>query len=304
MTEPNKRHKPNDEGMEWCVTFDQTQGLRTLIDVVCNILTRVNLRVIYDGKKKTHFLCIDSIDPQHVCMIQARLSCEKAEMSSEEVEFCVDSTILNNCLKNVPTHYSLDLMKSRDSADVILSAYETLSNSHSQTYELNTLVDDSETMQLNDMSYKWTVEIDLFTLRGIVKMSQTLRAQTVEFSVKEPKGTQKDLKYTVFGIDAKGDASVRHNFHSATRQEQTGTDSAFVIRAATDSTSTSAVAESSLSKVYSDAFSAVYLNHFLKSMERQIITMKLSPDKPLILHYPLGPELSYICFVLAPKTTE
>ena len=87
---------------------------------------------------------------------------------------------------------------------------------------------------------------------------------------------------------------------------------------------------------YSDSFSTSYLNYFLKSMERQIITMKLSKvirclpppashsrpasqsrhasphivshrlllqDKPLILHYPLGADMSYICFVLAPKTS-
>ena len=48
----------------------------------------------------------------------------------------------------------------------------------------------------------------------------------------------------------------------------------------------------------------INLNFFLKSMERQIITMKLSQDKPLIVHYPLGADKSYICFVLAPKTAE
>ena len=51
-------------------------------------------------------------------------------------------------------------------------------------------------------------------------------------------------------------------------------------------------------------FSASYLNLFLKSMERQIITMKLSQDRPLLVHYPLGADKSYICFVLAPKTAE
>ena len=55
---------------------------------------------------------------------------------------------------------------------------------------------------------------------------------------------------------------------------------------------------------YEERYSAQYLNFFLKSMERQIITMKLSADQPLIIHYPLGADRSYICFVLAPKAED
>ena len=29
--------------------------------------------IVYDERRGAHYLCIDSIDPQHVCMIQARL---------------------------------------------------------------------------------------------------------------------------------------------------------------------------------------------------------------------------------------
>lgn len=301
MTSASKKQKTINEDVEWKITFDQTQGLRTMIDVICNILTRVNLRITYDEKKDLYFLCIDSIDPQHVCMIQARLCCEKTSNIKEDIQFCVDSVILNNCLKSVPSHYSLDLYKEKTSADVVMCAYETLSNSHSLSFELNTLIDESETMQLTDMDYKYTIEIDLSTLRQIVKMSMTLRAGNIEFVVKEPT-IQDKVKHSVFTIAAKGDASITHNFYSATVQED-DTASGCVIKAATDSTSTIAQG-SKLKSVYGDAFSAQYLNYFLKSMERQMITMKLSQDKPLILHYPLGAEKSYICFVLAPKTTD
>ena len=298
-----KRHKPNDDNVDWCVTFDQTQGLRTLVDVVSNILTRVNFRLIYDQKRDTHFLCIDSIDPQHVCMIQARLICEKTVNITSEVDFCVDSGILNLILKSIPSHYSIDLKRKRSSADILINAYETLSNSHQTNFEIPTLVDDSESMKLSDMEYKYTIEIDLSTLRQIVKMTMSLRANQLELSVRKPKdqGDGKVVRAT-FTIGSRGDAMQAHNFHSATVSEGAGKGDSYVIRAATDSTAPEDNDVDDTELVYSDMFSAQYLNFFLKSMERQIITMKLANDRPLLVHYPLGAEKSYICFVLAPKS--
>ena len=296
------KKRKRDGELEWRVTFDQTQGLRTLVEVVTNILTRVNFRIVYDTKRATHFLCIDSIDPQHVCMIQARLLCEKTYNLESTTDFCVDSGILNLILKSVPAHYSLDLTKYSDSADIMMKAYETLSNSHHTEFVLPTLVDDSETMQLTDMSYKYTIEIDLGTLRQIVKMSMSLRAQQLDFMVKQPPDKAVGILHTTFTISSHGDATQSHNFHSATVTESGETENC-VIRAATDSTSPDSGQKNS-EVVYSDSFSAQYLNFFLKSMERQIITMKLSQDKPLIVHYPLGADKSYICFVLAPKTAD
>lgn len=297
-----KRQKTGDDDVEWQVTFDQTQGLRTLVEVVSNILTRVNFRLIFDQKRNMHFLCIDSIDPQHVCMIQARLICEKTVNITDEVDFCVDSAILNLILKSIPSHYSIDLMRNRSSADIHIKAYETLSNSHQTNFEIPTLVDDSESMKLSDMEYKYIIEIDLGTLRQIVKMTMSLRANQLELSVRKPKDeSEGKVVRTTFTIGSNGDARQAHNFHSATVSEGGEKGDTYVIRAATDSTAPDGGVDDS-ELVYSDMFSAQYLNFFLKSMERQIITMKLARDKPLIVHYPLGAEKSYICFVLAPKS--
>lgn len=299
-----KRPKLNDNDVEYKITFDQTQGLRTLVDVVGNILTRVNFRINHDVKNDVFFLCIDSIDPQHVCMIQARLTCEKVWGLKGGETFCVDTAILNTLLKNVPAHYSLDLVKQKSSADMCMRTYESLSNSHETHYVLSTLVDDSETMTLSDMRYKYTIEMDLGTLRQIVKMSQQLRATHVDFSVREPSKVGNGVSRTTFSIASHGDASQEHRFNSATVTEPGSENQTCVIRAATDSTGPETVEGELMETKYKDSFSTQYLNYFLKSMERQIITMRLSQDKPLIVHYPLGAERSYICFVLAPKTSD
>ena len=158
-------------------------------------------------------------------------------------------------------------------------------------------------MRLVDMQYSHTVEIDLGTLRQIVKMSVALKSDHIMFSVHKPCNASNDaVSCTMFTLSSKGEAEQSHSFYSATVKESCNNESQ-IIRAATDST-TPPHHDIEMKTVYKDSFSAHYLTLFLKAMERSIITMRLSEEKPLIVHYPLGADKSYVCFVLAPKTSE
>ena len=281
--------------MEWSVSFDQTASLRTLIDVVGNLLTSLSLRI--HKSADCHQLCIDSIDPQHVCVVQARMMCESGnDLPSEDVEFCLDSSIFNTCLKSIPLHYSIRLSKRSNSDKIDLTAYECLSNSHTLTFELNTLNDDSTRPCLGDLDYDYTIEMDLGTLRNIIKMSSALKATEVQFAIRSSQCD--DKRNSVLSISAKGEAKLQHDFHSSTVNDDN------VIRAVTDTRLATPEDDTAMEEQYSDCFSEKYLGFFLKSMERQVITMKLSKDRPMLLHYPLGIERSYVCFVLAPRSSN
>lgn len=311
MTDDNACKKAKMEEpvtSQWKITFDQTQGLRTLVEVVGNILKSINFRIEYDENRgKTHFLCIDSVDPKQVCMIQARMSCEKAQIAQgADNAFCVDSSIFNLILKNVQPHYSLEMEKFTNSADIVVRAYEALSSSHSTRYELPTLVDESMSMNLDEMLYKYTVEIDLVTLRQIVKMSRELQADNLNFSVRQPVAQESGTLHSTLTIACKGEtgASQAHSFLSTTVVQEAS--DACVITAVTDAAVQDCVDsfKEDCAEVYRGSFATDYLGLFLKSMERSIITMKLSEDKPLLLRYPLGADTSYICFVLARKNGD
>jgi len=289
-----------DKGkVEWLVVFGQPHGFRTLVDVVCNILTRVKFELFWDVTKQMFFLGIDSIDPQHVCMIQSRLLCDDVHNLEAPTDFCVSTGILNTCLKSIPPHYSLDIIKYENSDDIFLRGYETASNSHSLTFSINTFCDEGGSIHLPDMEYDYIIEIDLGTLRHIVKTSISMQADIISFQV--DKGTSKNVTHTIFTVGYVGSASCKNEFKSSTICETPG--SCCVIRAATDATDVISMV-TNMKKEYFDTFSAKYLQYFLKSMERSMITMKLSPEKPLILNYPLGIEESYMLFVLAPKTED
>jgi len=293
-----------DDGLVWRASFHQTNGLKTLIDVVCNILTRINLSISYDADKGESHLCIDSIDPQQVCMIKARLQCENTKGIEKKTEFCIESSVLNLFLKSLPAHYSVNLEQREGSSDLRVFAYETLNANHTTELLMPTFMDDGETMQLFDMKYDYTLEMDLTTLRQHVKMSQALNAKHLTFKVYEPpdEDTDDKTRKSLLTIESRdGDSRYKQSFHSATIREEN--QDTCTIRAALDSTDPDK-SHASWKLKFDEDFSTQYMNHFLKSMDRQVITMKLTKDRPFIMNYQLSADGCYVCFVLAPKTRD
>tara|TARA_B100000787_G_C16176739_1_gene289451 strand:+ start:258 stop:1178 length:921 start_codon:yes stop_codon:yes gene_type:complete len=283
----------NEEGFD--LTFDNLQPLRILVDVIQNILQRVEVKVVKnDTFEGIHIECIDS---KHVCLIVARLSAN-VSYCSDDTTFCVDTTTFNTCLKAVQPHFSLTMKNNQNSADIQMCAYESISNNYFTTFNVPTLVHDSDSVKLTDLDYEYTIEMDLNTLRNIVKNTLALKGNKINLTIEVPKETM-SYNYTVFTITTDGAATQKHQFHSVTENRQGST---CVIR--TEEGGVDIPEVEKFEKKYDGDFSASYLSSFLKSMERQVISMRLSEGKPLILNYPLGTEASYICFVLASKAND
>ena len=287
---------------EWKLVFDQTQGLHCLVDVVANILKRIHFIVVRDRKQDATFLCIDSVNPEQNCLVQAKLLCDNADVADGTgTSFCVDSETLKKCLKNITNHYSLEIVKYRDSSDVQLKAYEPMSNSHSTSYTISTLLEEDCDQKFRGLEYLKIVEVDLGLLRGMIKVAKDLQSDVVELSVHEPREEQDGVMCSRFRIRSFGDATQEQSFTSSTAREAgVEADGPSIIRAVTDS-SMHDIDNHPFDCVYKDTFSTEYMHLFLKSMDRQLIRVHLTPDQPLVLNYPIGPEASHINFVLAPR---
>jgi hypothetical protein len=64
--------------------------------------------------------------------------------------------------------------------------------------------------------------------------------------------------------------------------------------------------DSRLKLVLDECFSTKYLHLFLKSMDRQTITLRMSPARPLVIIYQLdgGENVGYCNFILAPTVKQ
>lgn len=294
------------------VVFEQTQSLRTLVDVINNILTRVTIKVVKDAAFEG--IQIECIDPKQVCLVAAKLRCSVPICPEGGAELCVVTSVLNTCLKAVAQHYSLDIESGVESApagdgapavaaaELVMRAYESISNNYWTTFRVPTLHLESDPVQMSKLTYEYTIEMDLITLRNIVKHTLALHGKEITLMIEEPLAKH-NYQYTVFTISTDGDAQQQHQFHSVT--EDRGAGGTCVIRTEEEGVELPRVAD--LTCKMCESFSAEYLNYFLKSMERHVITMRITkttasrPQRALVVTYPLGSDESHVCLMLAPR---
>ena len=125
---------------KWKLTFHATGALRTLIDVVSNVIGRVNIKIV--NTDEFTGISVDSIDSKRVCLIAAKLMCKlESDTTGDEVaSFCVDTNTLCTCLRSVSPHYSIDIERTRDSEEIILRSYGSSATTtrRSSSYPLRT----------------------------------------------------------------------------------------------------------------------------------------------------------------------
>jgi hypothetical protein len=277
------------------LVFDQTGPLGVLVDIIQPVLVRVEITV--EKTPTFNGVVISDMNAGHTVYIYARLSCN-VEHCAPDTRFCVESETLRNCLRAIKPDFCLTI-SGDDSDNLTLRAHEPIASNHFTEFTLPTLVADVIHECLNDLQYEFLVEIDLGVLRSIVRNASSLGGEDVQFRVEMPAvAAPGTVSHTVLTIRTEGDkASQMHRFHSLTDTEGGHTRT---IR--TEESSVDVPTTEELATCYHGAFVADKLEKFLKSIvHRQVINMRLSPGKPLHLQYDLGPDDSYVNFVLAAK---
>ena len=295
-----KRMRPtpsvNDEDMAFSVCFEQMTSLKQLIDIVGSVLPRAFITLKrHSEDEKTVVLSIDTIDSQHVCIVQARLVCSGKIDEEVGTSICVDTSTMSKCLRNLPPHHAVQLQAKRGSADVILRSFDALNDSEDITFELHTLDEDCEQIPLDDMQYEFETDMDLPNLKRMIKLADALKCETVRMSL----SSYTDDDGTVHASTeflGKGEALFKRAFtSSATR--------------GAGSLTVEDMDHKKLKHQFGANFSLDYLNKFVKAMEHQLVNIKFGTDDsggdlPLTIKYPLGVPDSFVRFVLAPKTED
>lgn len=288
----NQNHKNQDEPqVDFKLTFPQPQTLRSLVEIVKDILPDLSVEVqklpTFEG------INVENIDDKKSCVVQARLHCE-VTMNAETSQFTVAVDTLAICLRTVASHYVLDFIKYTDSDDVELVSRDAISNNIVNVCRMNTLAKMFTKTTMSTQEYDYTLQLDLSEFRSIVKVSKDLSATTLKFSIFSDTDASRNVKSITFKLKSKGKAEHQHFFRASVTDDGVYTNDESITDAS----------RSPGDLVYEEDFSVTYLNTFLKAMERQVVTLRMSQEKPLVVLYPLGAESSYICFVLASKMDD
>lgn len=282
------------------ITFECASTIRTLCDVMSNMLDTVDIQVI----KRDDFsgIMIEAIDAAQVSLVVAQLRADVVmQDGTDQHSFCVNSKTLNTCIRSAQPHFSICMESLPASSSIRLTAFEQLSKTSITKFTVPTLVCDQEPVRLKDQEYKYHVDIETATLKSIVRMCLTLRGETLTFTVKQRraadgKRARTATKDTVLTISSNGDCEQEHTYYTSAEacDDDSMVGSLREIEALGEDDDMEVMCE--------NQYGAKQMQDFLKSIDKHSVTLRLGQDQPLIVNHKFGNE-SYVCLVVAPKET-
>lgn len=301
------------------LVFECATALRTLADVMSNMLETVKIDVwrteSFSGIK------IEAIDPKQISLVVSDLSAE-VTMDCEHTAFALNTKLFHTCVRSAQPHYSISIESLRDSSSIQMVAYEALSNTSITKYTIPTLVCESERVRFRDIEYTTYIDMDTAELKNIVGMCIKLQGEALTFRVRRPKKTvaalgvgeatttgetgeeapakrpRTEAGHMVLTVSSSGACTHEHTFYSYVKE----------VGDACVAGKCDAIAhvpsDNELETTYSESFGARHLADFLRSIDRNTVTLKLKESKPLIIHHKFGGEKSFVCLVVAPQIAD
>lgn len=298
-----KRNRPApssvalDDSQLFKICFEQVTPFKQLVEVVGTVLNgRVYMRLQADPKDADSvFLTIDTIDSEHVCVVQATLVCT-GRVAEEDVSFCVDTQTVAKCLHNVQTHHHIELIGTKRVADILMRSVDPVTKDEDLSFDLHTFEEEWDPQPLEDLEYTFEHDMDLAQFKRIVKMAGSLKCDNVKIAMYTKKGKKTGEVKSVTVMSGAGEATFSKRMTSSMEADDDGS-----MRRGDGGGS---VKMRDCDLVYEALFSHDYLSRFVKNMEQSTVVLKFGIDQPLLVHYPLGVADSFIRFVLAPKVAD
>jgi len=301
----SKRQHTDTPEFDWKLTLSTPQTFKTLLSIVEPTVTNVPFQVCMedeegDGAGFTG-LRMDAMNSSKVCMVKTAYRCQ-VEVSTvlRNPSFCVKTDLLKSMLRDVDASHVVEIIRYSGSDKLAILGYSANSNDMSDS-ELCMLHDDTDIHLLDmfNLTFNYVIEIELDRLKKVCHIASSINSSVVEFSVGTPLGKESDHYFT---IRAEGEGCTVSKVYHGQASCPEGTEQRLSV-GSSDRTRDQ-VGRHELVSQFKGAFPTVYLSGVLKSMERQTIQLYMSPGMPLVLHYGLGDEMSYIKIVLAPRVSD
>lgn len=298
--QPDEMH-----GASFKITFECASALRVLADVFDSMLDTVDIQVL--NTPTFSGIMIEAMDTKQISLVVAQLQAD-VTMDCERTAFCVNTKTLQTVVKSAQPHFSIDISSVPGSSSVRLVAYESLSNSTVTRFTLPTLVCDEERSTLQDIDYKFHIDMETAVLKQIVRMVLLLGGDSLTFRVQqlchghdEKRTKSSKSKHTILTLSSGGNGHAcdqEHTFYSLTEER----DGASMMGTQTEIKNVPV--DEDLETKYEEVFGAKHLQEFLKSIDRHTVTLRLDTGHPLIINHKLGVEDSFVCLAVAPQVVD
>ncbi len=307
---PAKRRR---KAFVWRATLPTPQTFRTLLNIVQPTVAHVPFQVCV-GTDESPFtgLCMDAINDSRVCMVKTAYECmvelgPDADTTMKET-FCVETDTFITLMRDVQASHVVELVRYIDDADLTIHTYE---RADSNTWSISTIqmVDEdpnTEVLDLTSLKFDYVVEIELERLKEVCRIVHAIRGTMVEFMVEELAVQTGDERHHYFTIAANHEGATTKKIHHSSTVHDGGPDTIKVVRGNQMGMDDDDATCGERVECFKGVFPVFYLNGVLKSMDRQTVQIHLSKDPrfPMVLHYGMGNDTSYIRIILAPRVGD
>lgn len=307
-------HKICQENDFFMILYNSTP-FKDLVELIHPVLENINFQVV-DRTMKTgqrfRGIVVNSMDTKKVSMIVARLRADDIfpEVFPDQ-EFCVSSENFSNLIKTIKKGCCLEIKRTKSSDNIKIRGYNPNRRNRESHITVPTLDKAEEAPQLNMIDYKFIVDMDLQVLRNMTRVAQnsSVNASNIKFQIYEGTDESGDNKITKVCVSldgGPGNPSLTETFRSQTKWNRQNADQTVITTSDSMSDDKDQDDDSRLKLVLDEKFSTKYLHLFLKSMDRQTITLRMSPSRPLVILYQLdgGENVGYCNFILAPAVPD
>lgn len=280
-----------------------------LIEVIDNVLKEVEFEAIHEPDNFTG-LQIRTFDSKGVCMVTAHMECQVT--CSQRHRFRLDSKTLLTCLRAIPAECSfLDIFQSAGEENEV--RITTSQGPERICFTLNSIWLDDKPGELKNLKYDYCISMEVTSIRNLVRLCKDLKSESITFELwrrraenAEPIMISSNVGGSNRGVSSflcvkcSGDtASMERHFVSP--DMITGSDDSEHM---VEDEVSAEIDTADYERKCCEQFSTEYLNMFVKSMDKTNLTLRLAPQKPILVSYPLDSETSNIMFLLAPREEE
>lgn len=277
-----KRTRPEPQ---WTIYLDDASGLRSILDAVGAVTQRVIFRVSKSESSGNYQLMFDGADVGMTCCVSARLHIDNVVFdvpnSDDEFTFCIDCKQLHIALDNPSCAHGSLMLQYRSDATIHCRMQDPEQLSHADCSELNTFVDGSEPIKLNDLEFDMRLEIDLSKLREMVKKATKCHSEHLRIQIYFRNMGSRQYSLVVFSV--RGDAYHCQKFSHETSRDEDGS---LRVRAVADGETD--MVEDDVAPEYEAVFPVEKINSFIKILPCRMIVATIKQGMPLMMTHKLG----------------
>jgi len=268
----------------WTITVEDTTGLRTILDAIGAVVSRVNFRISRIPDCDRYQLMFDGTDQSKTCCVSARLQIDSIKLhgiSESELYLCVDCKQLQILLDTPTCAHAVLSMQYCDDSKVYCALKDMEQSSTTEDAEFNTYVDEQIPIEINDIEFDLKAELDVSKLREMIKKAKKIHAEHIRFTISLIQDGLKQISLITFQV--KGDAVYTQTFAHETARDDSGS---LCVRAASGG-------ECEMPDVdqipeYDAQFPVDKIDAFVRILPCRIVTTRVKPAMPLMMMYELG----------------